>query len=101
EPGKPASQGRIYREPGGGNGNAKVALVLGAGNVSSIGPMDVLYKLFAENEVVVLKTNPVNAYLGALIEEAFEPLAKRDFFAVVHGGAEVGGHLAAHPKIDT
>jgi hypothetical protein len=43
EPGKPASQGRIYREP---KGAGKVALVLGAGNVSSIPPMDVLYKLW-------------------------------------------------------
>jgi hypothetical protein len=39
EPGKPASQGRIYR----GESKAAVALVLGAGNVSSIPPMDVLY----------------------------------------------------------
>src|SRR5690606_429074 len=31
-----------------------VALVLGAGNVASIGPMDVLYKMFVENQVCVL-----------------------------------------------
>ncbi len=42
----------------------KVALVLGAGNVSSIGLMDVLYKLFVEDQVVLFKANPVNAYLG-------------------------------------
>ncbi|TMB81193.1 MAG: NAD-dependent aldehyde dehydrogenase, partial [Chloroflexi bacterium] len=48
----------------------KVALVLGAGNVSSIGPMDILYKLFVEDQVVLFKTNPVNAYLGSLIEES-------------------------------
>src|SRR5581483_3948727 len=42
----------------------KVALVLGAGNVASIGPLDIFYKLFVEDQVVILKMNPVNAYLG-------------------------------------
>ena len=99
EPGKTASQGRIYRESKPAHG--KVALVLGAGNVASIGPMDALYKLFVEDEVVVLKTNPVNAYLGSHIERAFAPLIAEGFFGVVHGGAEVGAHLTAHPKVDT
>ncbi|HEY8022098.1 MAG TPA: aldehyde dehydrogenase, partial [Thermoanaerobaculia bacterium] len=39
-----------------------VALVLGAGNVSSIGPMDAFYKLFVEDRVVLYKPNPANAY---------------------------------------
>ena len=38
----------------------KVALILGAGNVSSIPPMDALYKSFAEGFVNVVKMNPVN-----------------------------------------
>jgi acyl-CoA reductase-like NAD-dependent aldehyde dehydrogenase len=99
EPGKPASQGAIYktghREPG------KVALVLGAGNVSSIPPMDALHKLFVENQVVVLKMNPVNEHAGAKIEEAFRSLIDDGFMTVVYGGAQVGGHLANHPEIDT
>ncbi len=44
--------------------SGKVALVLGAGNVSSIAPLDVLYKLYAEGQVCLLKMNPVNDYLG-------------------------------------
>ena len=98
EPGKPASQGRIYREP---KGAGKVALVLGAGNVTSIPPMDALYKLFVEDEVVVLKMNPVNAVAGPHIERAFRSLVDAGLLAVVYGGAEVGAHLANHPKIDT
>jgi acyl-CoA reductase-like NAD-dependent aldehyde dehydrogenase len=98
EPGKPPSQGRIYREP---KGPGKVALVLGAGNVTSIPPMDVLYKLFVEDEVVVLKMNPVNAVAGPHIARAFLSLIEAGFFAVVYGGAEVGAHLANHPKVDT
>ena len=49
----------------------RVALVLGAGNVSSIGPMDALYKLFVEDRVVLYKMHPVNAYLGPLLERGF------------------------------
>ena len=59
----------------------KVVLVLGAGNVASIGPMDILYKLFVEDQVVVFKANPVNAYLGPLIEESFRALVEPGFLA--------------------
>src|ERR1700712_1252979 len=74
EPGKPPSQGRIYREASTSHGSSKgaVALVLGAGNVSSIPPMDLLYKLFVDNEVVVLKMNPVNAVVGPQLERGFK-----------------------------
>ncbi len=78
----------------------RVALVLGAGNVSSIGPMDALYKLFVEDQVVVFKTHPVNVFLGPLIEEAFQPLIERGFFRVVYGGAEEGAYLCKHPGVD-
>jgi acyl-CoA reductase-like NAD-dependent aldehyde dehydrogenase len=98
EPGRPATQGRIYREP---SERGRVSLVLGAGNVSSIAPMDALYKLFVENEVVVLKTNPVNAYLGAHWERALAPLVEAGALAIVHGGAKEGAHLAEHPHVDT
>ncbi len=98
EPGRPASQGRIYREPSAGG---RVSLVLGAGNVSSIAPMDVFYKLLVENEVVVLKTNPVNAYLGVHWERALAPFIEAGYLAIVHGGGKEGAYLAEHPQIDT
>jgi len=78
----------------------QVALVLGAGNVSSIGPMDVIYKLFAENQVCVLKMNPVNAYVGPHIERAFAPLIDAGFLRVVYGGAAEGEALCRHPFVD-
>jgi acyl-CoA reductase-like NAD-dependent aldehyde dehydrogenase len=102
EPGRAPSQGRIYRDKKAGKfGPGKVGLVLGAGNVASIGPMDALYKIFVEDEVVVLKTNPVNAYLGEHWERALRPLVDEGLLGVVHGGAEVGAHLTAHPRVDT
>ena len=102
EPGKEPTQGRIYRDKTRGElPPGKVALVLGAGNVASIGPMDALYKLFVEDEVVLVKTNPVNAYLQPYWEESFRPLIEEGVFYVVRGGAEVGRHLVHHPKVDT
>ena len=71
----------------------RLGLVLGAGNVASIGPMDALYKLFVEGQVVLLKMNPVNEYLGPFIDEAFASLRERGFFRVVYGGAAEGDYL--------
>ena len=100
EPGADIKQGRIYREKAAGSaGEGGVGLVLGAGNVASIGPMDALYKLFVDDEVVILKTNPVNAYLGPFIERSFAPFAARGWFAIVHGGAEQGAHLCQHDQV--
>jgi acyl-CoA reductase-like NAD-dependent aldehyde dehydrogenase len=80
--------------------NGAVALVLGAGNVASIGLMDLLYKLFVENHVVILKMHPINDYLGPHVERAFAPLIDAGYLCVVYGDAEVGQRLVAHPSVD-
>ena len=77
-----------------------VCLVLGAGNVSSIGPLDVIHKLFVENRVVVLKTHPVTAHLAAVYDAALAPLVRRGFVRIVHGDAVQGGYLCHHPGVD-
>ncbi len=97
EPGQPPTQGAAYRNPTAGG----VSLVLGAGNVSSIAPMDTLYKLFVHSQVVILKMNPVNEYIGLFLEQAFQSLREDGFFSVVYGGAELGSYLTHHPAIDT
>jgi Aldehyde dehydrogenase family len=93
----PATQAVAYHAP---VRQGRVALVLGAGNVSSIGPMDALYKLFVEDQVVIFKTHPVNVFLGPLMEEAFATLIERGFFRVVYGGAEEGAYLCRHRQVD-
>ncbi len=106
-----ATQAVAYRHGAGGGGRnagagdsggsgGGVALVLGAGNVSSIGPMDALYKLFVDNRVVLYKTHPVNAYLGPLLAEAFRSLAEGGYFRLVYGGAEEGAYLCEHAGVD-
>jgi acyl-CoA reductase-like NAD-dependent aldehyde dehydrogenase len=78
----------------------KLCLVLGAGNISGIPVNDSLSKLFLENCVVLLKMNPVNAYLGALIEDAFQQLISKGYFNVVYGDATEGSYLCNHADID-
>ncbi len=93
----PSTQAVVYTDK---QHEGKVALVLGAGNVASIGPMDILYKLFVEDQVVLFKANPVNAYLGPLIEESFRALIEPGFLRVVYGGAAEGAYLCNHAGID-
>jgi len=88
--------GRYKQAPGAG----AVALVLGAGNVASITPLDVLHKLYTEGRVCILKPNPVNDYLAPFLEEAFAEFIERGFLTVVRGSADVGGWLAGHPGVD-
>jgi aldehyde dehydrogenase (NAD(P)+) len=86
-----------YRQPAHA---PRVALVLGAGNVSAIAPLDFLYKLVAEGAVCILKMNPVNDYLGPIFEDAFAPLVERDFLRFAYGGGDVGKYLCRHPLVD-
>jgi aldehyde dehydrogenase (NAD(P)+) len=79
----------------------KVSLILGAGNVSSIPPMDVLSKMFIDGEACVLKMNPVNEWVGPVLERIYAPLIERGFLRIVYGGGDVGAYLADHPDIDT
>jgi acyl-CoA reductase-like NAD-dependent aldehyde dehydrogenase len=92
-----ASIGRIYRP--GHEADPGVALVLGAGNVSSIAPLDTLYQLFVLDRVVILKMNPVNEALGPHLGHALEPLSRRGFLRIVYGGAEVGQHIVDHDDV--
>ncbi|HTX58329.1 MAG TPA: aldehyde dehydrogenase family protein, partial [Verrucomicrobiae bacterium] len=78
----------------------RVALVLGAGNIASIAPLDVLYKLLADGAVCMLKMNPVNDYLGPILEDVFAPLAEPGFLRFAYGGAETGKYLCAHEAVD-
>jgi aldehyde dehydrogenase (NAD(P)+) len=91
-----AHQAVFYKKPHQG----RVCLVLGAGNVGSIAPTDCVYKMFVEGCVCILKMNPINAYLGPLLERAFAPAIARGFLAIVYGGAQEGAQLVGHALVD-
>ena len=92
-----ATQAEVYRNP---VEHAGVSLVLGAGNVASLGPRDVLTKLFAEGKVVVLKANPVNDYLVPHWEKAMGALIEKGVLRIVSGGAAVGAYLTNHDQVN-
>lgn len=77
-----------------------VALVLGAGNIAAISPLDAFQKLFIENQVVLLKMNPVNDYLTDYLKAALRPLIDCDALRIVQGDGAVGAYLAQHPLVE-
>ena len=100
-PGRTAAEVRgqqawAYREP---RPEPVVELVLGAGNVSSIAPRDLLYGMFVENRVVVLKCNPVNDYLAPHWGRSLRALVEGGFLRIVRGDAAAGAYLVGHPEV--
>ncbi len=93
----PEHMGAAYR---GAPPKPGVALVLGAGNVSSIPPTDAFTKLFQEGKTVLLKMNPVNEYLGPIFERAFSALIAPGYLRIVYGGAEVGARAIEDAQVD-
>ena len=78
-----------------------VCLILGAGNVASIPALDAIYKLYNDRQVVIVKMNPVNEYLGEVFEAIFEDFVTAGFLRFVYGAGDVGAYLTSHPGIDT
>lgn len=93
----PRTMATFYDDPA---PEGAVALVLGAGNIASIPPLDVLYKLYAEGQVCLLKMNPVNSYLGPVFEEVFAEFVEAGYLRFAYGGADVGATLTRHSLVD-
>ncbi|NND13746.1 MAG: aldehyde dehydrogenase family protein, partial [Acidimicrobiia bacterium] len=79
----------------------RVGLILGAGNISSIPLLDMLTKMFTEGQVVIIKMNPVNSYLGPVFEKICAELIADGYVRFVYGGAAVGTHLVHHEDVDS
>ena len=71
-------QGRVYRlkEQGKALKGQRVALVLGAGNQTSVVYLDILHMLLVEDCTVVCKINPVNAFIASFLECVCSLLAR-------------------------
>ena len=78
-----------------------VGLILGAANITSIAPLDLLSKMFGEGEVCLLKMHPLIDDLGPVFEAIFAPLIDAGYAAICYGGADVGEYLVRHDGIDT
>ncbi|TCJ99347.1 aldehyde dehydrogenase (NAD(P)+) [Nocardia alba] len=77
-----------------------VGAVLGAGNITSIAPLDVLYELIAHNRVVALKLNPITDPMLPVFAAILAPLIELGTVRLLTGGAEVGGYLVDHDLVD-
>ncbi|MFD4438450.1 aldehyde dehydrogenase family protein [Nocardia sp. NPDC058519] len=77
-----------------------IGAVLGAGNITSIAPLDVLYELIAHNRVVALKLNPITDPMLPVFAAILAPLIELGAVRLLTGGAEVGGYLIEHDLVD-
>jgi hypothetical protein len=79
---------------------SKISLVLGAGNVSSVPFSDAIHKSLVCGHQVILKMNPVNAYLKPIFERAFAPLFQEGLLVAIEGDSQIGQALVDHPDVD-
>ncbi|AEF41149.1 aldehyde dehydrogenase family protein [Hoyosella subflava] len=76
-----------------------IGAVLGAGNITSIAPLDVLYEIYAHNRVVILKLNPIMDGMFPVFSKVFRPLIDMGIVRIVQGGAEAGSYLVNHDDV--
>jgi aldehyde dehydrogenase (NAD(P)+) len=79
----------------------RVNAVLGAGNVSAIPVLDVLYALFVLGDVVALKLNPISEAYGPVFEKVFAPLVRDGYVRFVYGGGAVGEQLVRSALVES
>ncbi len=105
KPGKPPTRARAYVRKAAGMRapskpeDGKVSLVLAPGNMFSVS--DVLQKLICDDEVVILKLNPINDYIGEHLLRIYKPFVDGGWLQVAYGGKEVGEYISRHDGIDT
>jgi acyl-CoA reductase-like NAD-dependent aldehyde dehydrogenase len=61
----------------------------------------VIVGAYIRGNVCAVKMNSVNEYLGPFYEHVFSEFISRGWLRLLYGGADVGGYLAHHPKVDT
>ncbi|MGH2959142.1 MAG: aldehyde dehydrogenase family protein, partial [Solirubrobacterales bacterium] len=77
-----------------------VGVVLGAGNITSIAPLDALYELFAHNRVVALKLNPIMDPMLGVMSTVLAPLIDAGVLRLLTGAADEGTYLVQHALVD-
>ena len=77
-----------------------VGVVLGAGNITSIAPLDAFYELFAHNRVVALKLNPIMDPMLGVMTTVLAPLIDAGALRLLTGAAEEGTYLVQHNLVD-
>ena len=77
-----------------------LCLILGAGNQSFLSFGDVIYQLFVEGQVCLLKHHPLRAYCAPFFEQLFRDLIEEGFFAACCCDLQETQALIADPRVD-
>jgi hypothetical protein len=77
-----------------------VVLVMGAGNISVLGPNDILEKLIVDKKVVLFKVHPIWEPALDLLQKIFKPFIEAGYLQMVKGGNKTGEYLCQHALID-
>jgi len=85
----------VEERPRGGG----VAVVLGAGNVTGLGPADVLSQVFEHGRAALLKLHPLHAPLRPVLESALAPLVEAGLVAICNGDAGFAGAAIAAAEV--
>jgi len=95
--------GDLSRSPGVDDGLSRsplrVAVVLGAGNVTGLGPADCVSQIFEHGRAALLKLHPLHAPLEAILRQALEPLVEEGLLAILVGGVEVARDALVRPEV--
>jgi aldehyde dehydrogenase (NAD(P)+) len=92
----PATAGLASKDPAQTHG---IGVVLGAGNITSIPLLDVLYELFAHNRVVALKLNPVMEGMAGVFAAVLKPFTDIGAVRLIPGAGDIGSYLVHHDKV--
>lgn len=77
-----------------------IGAVLGAGNITSIAPLDAAYELIANNRVVALKLNPITDPLLPVLQKVLAPFIEIGALRILTGGTDAGSYLVRHDLVD-
>ncbi|WP_338751816.1 aldehyde dehydrogenase family protein [Janibacter alittae] len=75
-------------------------VVLGAGNILSIAPLDALYALYADNRSVAVKLNPVTDPLLPVLQAVFAPFVEIGAVQFFSSDLDLGSRVIEHEGID-
>ncbi len=79
---------------------ARTVAILGAGNYSSVGPLDVLTSMFVDGDLAALKLHPLNAYLRPVFAQAFGDLLELEFLILLEGDVSFSEALVQDERVD-
>ena len=93
-----ASEETLYTSP---TSKPELCLILGAGNQTFLALGDLLYKMFVEGHLCILKHHPIRAFSEPFINELFQDLIKEDFFFALQTDLPTSQWLCYHDLIDS